>query len=186
MPIITVTLIEGYDEAVRTDLSQRLTGAAMAATGATPDGVTVILNEVSADNYMRGGQHRQPGTPPQPAGEVVRSYLSAMEARDLDTAREFFAEGFTMTFPGGVIFHTPEELTAWAKPRYNFVKKKYDRFDEAMGEDGAVVYCYGTLYGEFPDGTPFSDIRFIDRFTVASGKLVDQQVWNDLAEKKIV
>ena len=186
MPIINVTLIEGYDETVRTNLSRRLTDAAMAVTGAAPDGVSVILNEVSADNYMRGGQHRQPGTPPPPAGEVVRSYLSSMEARDLAAAREFLAEGFTMIFPGGVIFRTPEELTAWAKPRYNFVKKTYDRFDEAMGEDGAIVYCYGSLYGEFPNGSPFSDIRFIDRFTVDGNKILDQQVWNDLAESKMI
>ena len=75
MPIINVTLIEGYDETVRTDLSRRLTNAARAATGAVADGVTVILNEVSASNYMRGGQHRQPGTPPPPAIEVLHVYL---------------------------------------------------------------------------------------------------------------
>jgi len=182
MPIINVTLIEGYDETVRTDLSRRLTDAARAVTGALPDGVLVVLNEVSASNYMRGGQHRQPGSPPTPARDIVRSYLAAMEARDLDTARAYLADGFTMIFPGGVTFHTPEELTIWAKPRYNFVNKKYERFDEAPGEEGAVVYCYGTLEGEWPDGTSFSNIRFIDRFTVAAGKLIDQQVWNDLAE----
>ena len=144
----------------------------------------VILNEVSPANYMRGGQHRQPGNPPLPASDIVRSYLSAMEARDLNAARAYLADGFTMVFPGGVTFRTPEELTIWAKPRYNFVKKTYDRFDEALNDDGVVVYCYGTLYGEFPDGTPFSGIRFIDRFTVADGKLLDQQVWNDLAESQ--
>lgn len=182
MPIINVTLIEGYDEAVRTDLSRRLTDAARAATGAVPDGVLVVLNEVPASNYMRGGQHRQPGSPPAPAKDVVRAYLAAMEARDLDTARAYLTDGFTMVFPGGVTFKTLEELITWARPRYNFVKKKYDRFDEAPGEDGSAVYCYGTLEGEWPDGTTFSNIRFIDRFTVAGGKLIDQQVWNDLAE----
>jgi hypothetical protein len=44
------------------------------------------------------------------------------------------------------------------------------------------MYCYGTLYGELLDGTPYSGIRFIDRFTVKDGKLVDQMVWNDMAE----
>jgi hypothetical protein len=44
------------------------------------------------------------------------------------------------------------------------------------------VYCFGTLYGELLDGTPYSGIRFIDRFTVKDGKLVDQNVWNDMGE----
>jgi len=44
------------------------------------------------------------------------------------------------------------------------------------------VYCYGTLSGEWLDGRAFADIRFIDRFTVVDGKLLDQTVWNDLAE----
>ena len=45
-----------------------------------------------------------------------------------------------------------------------------------------MIYCFGTLYGELLDGTPYSGIRFIDRFTVRDGKLVDQMVWNDMAE----
>jgi len=47
-----------------------------------------------------------------------------------------------------------------------------------------VVYCHGTLSGEWPDGSAFSGIRFIDRFTVRAGKLADQTVWNDLAETR--
>ncbi len=38
------------------------------------------------------------------------------------------------------------------------------------------------LAGEWPDGTPFDGIRFIDRFELADGKLARQEVWNDLAE----
>ncbi|MCR9256240.1 MAG: nuclear transport factor 2 family protein [Alphaproteobacteria bacterium] len=182
MPIITVTLMEGYSEAVRSDLSARLTHAARAATGAVPDGVTVVVQEVPPANYMRGGRHRTPGTPPPPASELVRSYLAAMEARDLAAARSHLTEGFVMTFPGGATFRTVEELIEWAKPRYRSVAKSYERFDEAPNEDGVAVYCHGHLHGEWPDGTPFSGIRFIDRFTVDGGKLIDQQVWNDLAE----
>jgi hypothetical protein len=47
-----------------------------------------------------------------------------------------------------------------------------------------VVYCFGTLYGEWSDGTPFSGVRFIDRFTIKDGLLTDQRVWNDLAERR--
>jgi phenylpyruvate tautomerase PptA (4-oxalocrotonate tautomerase family)/ketosteroid isomerase-like protein len=182
MPVITVTLIEGYDETVRRDLSHRLTDAAVAAIGAPLDGVTVVINEVAASNYMRGRQHRTPGTPPPSASQVVQDYLSAMERRDLAAATGLLAEGFTMTFPGKAVFRRPEELVEWAKARYRAVAKIYERFDEATDKDGAVVYCFGTLHGEWPDGKPFEGIRFIDRFKVSRGRIVDQMVWNDLAE----
>lgn len=119
-------------------------------------------------------------TPTEPAA-LVRAFLAAMEARDLAKARTFLGEGFAMTFPGGVRMTTLEELVAFAAPRYRFVRKTYEGFEVAMGVR-AVVYCFGTLSGEWPDGTAFSGIRFIDRFELESGLLVRQDVWNDLAE----
>lgn len=114
--------------------------------------------------------------------DTVRQYLAAMEARDLAAAQGFLAPDFRMEFPGPVRMARLPELVEWAKPRYRYVKKTYTRFDACPGADGTVVYCLGTLYGEWPDGTPFSDIRFIDRFTIRDGKIVDQTVWNDLGE----
>lgn len=115
--------------------------------------------------------------------KLVEKFLETMAARDLPAARAMLAPGFTMTFPGGARFATLEELVAWAKPRYRWVKKRYERFDETPAADGeTIVYCYGTLYGEWPDGVPFEGIRFIDRFAIRGGKLADQLVWNDLAE----
>jgi len=120
----------------------------------------------------------------QNPSQIVQDYLAAMEARDLEKAATYLADGFVMIFPGGVEFSKPAELVEWARDRYRSVGKSYERFDETVGEGGRAVYCYGTLYGEWPDGSPFEGIRFIDRFTVADGKLVDQRVWNDLAEMK--
>lgn len=110
--------------------------------------------------------------------QIVRSYLAAMERRDLATARDFLASGFWMLFPGGQRFDSLQSLVDWAKGRYRSARKTYERFDVA----GDVVYCFGTLHGELLDGTAYSGIRFIDRFTVRDGKLVDQQVWNDMSE----
>jgi hypothetical protein len=45
-----------------------------------------------------------------------------------------------------------------------------------------MVFPGNKRFGELPDGTPYSGIRFIDRFTVRDGKLVDQNVWNDMGE----
>lgn len=124
---------------------------------------------------------RDAGAAPQAASEgaaLVRRYLDAMEARDLDTARACLAPGFTMTFPGGVTMTSLEELIAWAAPRYRFVTKTHDGTD-ALGD---VVVCRGTLRGEWPDGTEFSGIRFIDRFELSAGRILRQEVWNDMGE----
>lgn len=182
MPIVTVTLIEGYDEETRAGLAERLTDAVRMAIGAPLDGITVVLNEAPAANYMRARRRRTPGHPPRSPAQIVRDYLGAMEARDLEAARGFLAEGFTMTFPGGATFRDPEDLVAWAAERYRAVAKTCQRFDEAPDGDGAVVYCFGTLNGEWPDGASFSGIRFIDRFVVRNGKIAQQLVWNDLGE----
>ena len=119
------------------------------------------------------------------ATECVRTFLSLMERRELEAARALLSPDFEMTFPGAARFTTLEELVAWGAGRYTSVGKHYERFDEAPdatvpGQD--IVYCFGTLHGTWLDGRPFDGIRFIDRFVVANGLLVDQRVWNDLAE----
>jgi limonene-1,2-epoxide hydrolase len=118
---------------------------------------------------------------PDPA-RIVHDFLSAMEARDLDAARAFTGEGFVMTFPGGVRMTTLEELVAFARPRYRFVNKTYERFDTVPGDKVSIVYCFGTLSGEWPNGEAFAGIRFIDRFEIAAGRITRQDVWNDVAE----
>ena len=110
--------------------------------------------------------------------QTVRSYLDAMERRDLAAARSYLAPGFHMVFPGNRRFDTLEALVEWARGRYKSARKTYSGYETA----GESVYCFGTLSGEWLDGTPYRGIRFIDRFTVRQGKLVDQNVWNDLAE----
>ncbi len=183
MPVVTITLIEGYDETTREAMARRLTGAVRATIAAPLDGITVIINEVAPVGYMRGGRRRTPGAPRPAPAEIARAYLDAMEAGDVDGARRQIADGFTMTFPGGVVFQRLGDLAAWVGSRSRSVRKTYERLDEAPAADGSVaVYCSGTLSGEWVDGTPFEGVRFVDRFTVADGKLVDQMVWNDLAE----
>ena len=117
------------------------------------------------------------------ASALVRRFLAAMEARDLPTAEAMLAPGFVMRFPGTGEMTTLAQLIDWAAPRYRFVKKTYDA-DEAIPGPVAVVYCRGTLSGEWPDGTPFDGIRFIDRFEVEAGRITRQDVWNDIAETK--
>lgn len=184
MPIIEAHVLEGYDNDAKTRLGKALTDAVQLVVPAAPDAITVILHEMPRAHYMRGGTHRS-GAPalPDPCA-LVRAYLAAMEARDLETARAMLGTGFVMNFPGATGLTTLEQLIAWSKPRYRFVKKTYDGFEALQGAGHAVVYSRGTLYGEWPDGTAFEGIRFIDRFEVTAGKITRQDVWNDIAEVK--
>lgn len=184
MPVISITLIEGYDANFKSSLCKTLGNVAKTFTGAPPDGVTVMVNEVKAENYMRAGLHRQPGPPPTDGRDIVKAFLTAMQERNLESASTYLHEEFSMTFPGNVTMGRLEELVDWAKDRYQSVGKQYERFDRVIEEDSSIVYCYGTLEGIWLDGKAFSGIRFIDRFVVKQGKLINQQVWNDLAEAR--
>ena len=184
MPVIRVTLIEGYDDATRVRIGERLTDAVRSVIAAPVDGVTVAIEEVKPSGYMRGRTAKSPGAPLPDPETVVRDFLDAMAARDLESARGFLADGFHMTFPGGNRFSELEGLIDWAKTRYKRVGKTYEGFDAAPGSDGVAVFCYGTLDGEWLDGSAFSGIRFIDRFVVRGGRISEQQVWNDLAETR--
>ena len=114
--------------------------------------------------------------------EKVKDFLRIMEVRDLDHARTFLASDFSMTFPGGVIMTSLEELVEWSKGRYRKMKKTFEDFD--VFEDGSetIIYSYGMLNGEALDGSPINEVRYIDRFVLRDGLIVDQMVWNDLAE----
>ncbi len=182
MPVITVTLIEGYDDATKERLAKGLTTVAQTVTGARPDGITVALQEVAASNYMRGGTRKTPGKAPTPPSEIVRAYLAAMEARDLKAAETWLAEDAQLTFPGPARFGSLQDMVAWAGTRYKQIGKTYERFDETGTDDGAVVICQGTLHGEWLNGGRFEAIRFIDWFLIQNGLIAQQRVWNDLSE----
>lgn len=182
MPVVSITLMEGYDDTVRTALAERLTDAVRATIAAPLDGITVQIHEVKPTGYMRGRASRAPGAPVPDAQSVVVQYLRAMEARDLDAARALLGEGFTMVFPGTGQMHEIEEMLEWARERYQTLTKTFERIDAVPAAEGVVVYSHGTLAGTWTDGREFSGIRFIDRMTVKDGKILDQRVWNDMAE----
>ena len=114
------------------------------------------------------------------AETTVRAFLAALEARDLDAARALTGPGFAMRFPGTGPMTDLSQLLDWAAGRYRRVGKTV----EAVETLGDVVYLRGTLHGDWPDGSAFDGIRFIDRFELRGGKIVDQQDWNDLADAR--
>lgn len=183
MPIVELHVLEGYNDQEKQRLGEALTDAVRFVVPAAPEFVTVMIHDMPADNYYRGRTQRSPAPArPHPA-QVVKDYLAAMEARELEKARDMLGDGFTMTFPEAAPMQTLEELIEWSRPRYKFVTKTYEGFDAMQGAgDAAIVYCRGTLQGEYHDGARFDGIRFIDRFEITGGKIIRQDVWNDMAE----
>ena len=180
MPIIAVTLMQGYPAEVHRRLCERLSDAAMATIAAPAAGVTVAIHEVAPSGYMRGREAKQPGEAPPAAAEIALDLLDAQGAREADRVAALTEEGFAMTFPGGARFTDLEALGDWAATRYRRIAKSIERVEEAPLGETVAVYVSGTLHGEWPDGTAFEGIRFVDRFEISGGRALSQEVWNDL------
>jgi hypothetical protein len=120
------------------------------------------------------------------AADIVERFLIASMIPDPETAAGFMTPNVAITFTGGRKFRHPRETTGFNAKRYKWVKKKMERTDVAPGDGETVVYNTGTLYGEWPDGTPFEGNRYVDRFVVRNGKIVQMDVWNDSAERILV
>lgn len=117
------------------------------------------------------------------AAGVVDAFLEASMRPDPEAAAAFMAPDVRIVFTGGRVFGHPREATAFNAGRYRWVKKRIERNDVVPGDRETIVYNLGTLYGEWPDGTPFEGNRYVDRFVVRDGAIVSQEVWNDSAER---
>jgi hypothetical protein len=116
--------------------------------------------------------------------DIVRSFLTAIGARDVKAAEALIAPDFAMVFPGNRRHRSLHDLFASSNMRYRKVGKTIVGVDVLDRADGTVVYCYGVLHGQWPDGTSFDGIRFIDRFEIMSGRIISQMVWNDAGEAR--
>ena len=134
------------------------------------------------------------GTAPATPAEVVDEFLRLIMLPDPVSARRYTAPGLAIRFTGGRAMANPTECTAFNKSRYAWVKKRIERTEtvsaiQVHGPQGGahdpeetVVYSLGTLYGEWPDGTPFEGNRYVDRYVVRQGLITHMDVWNDSAE----
>src|SRR6267378_6818813 len=120
------------------------------------------------------------------AASVVEAFLHASMVPDPQTAARYIADDLEITFTGGRKYGHPRETAAFNAGRYKWVKKKMERSDVVPGHSETIVYNIGTLYGEWPDGAPFEGNRYVDRFVVRDGKIVQMDVWNDSAERLII
>ena len=129
---------------------------------------------------------------PTTAGEVVDEFLRLIMIPDPASARRYTALDLRIRFTGGRAMSDPAQCTAFNASRYTWVKKRIERTDVvarpagATADDGDIVYSIGTLYGQWPDGTPFEGNRYVDRYVVKNGLITHMEVWNDSAEWLLV
>ncbi len=130
---------------------------------------------------------------PVTAGEIVDEFLRIIMIPDPVTARRFVSPSMRIRFTGGRAMKDPTECTAFNASRYKWVKKRIERTEIVGSITGVitdpadtVVYSLGTLYGEWPDGTPFEGNRYVDRYVVRDGLITEMDVWNDSAEWLLV
>ena len=110
---------------------------------------------------------------------TVKKYLKAVDNREVDSAYAYVGTAFKVTYAGGKIFTSLPQFLQWIGSRYTSIERTVEEFDQSHGETESVVYCQGTLSGVTRDGTQFSDVRFVDRFTVSKGLILSQQNWTD-------
>ena len=129
---------------------------------------------------------------PTTAAEVVNEFLRLIMLPDPVAASRYTSPGMKILFTGGRPMNEPADCTKFNASRYKWVKKRIERTETVIAgsNDAApgefVVYSLGTLYGEWPDGTPFEGNRYVDRYVVKSGLITHMDVWNDSAEWLLV
>lgn len=114
--------------------------------------------------------------------QAVKDYLAASMTPDPERAARFVSAEFICRFTGNRLFHRPDGPTGFNAARYGWVRKRIERYDVMPGEGETIVYSIGFLYGAWPDGTPFDNNRYVDRFVVRDGLIQETDVWNDSAE----
>jgi hypothetical protein len=114
--------------------------------------------------------------------QAVKDYLDASMMPDPVRAAQYVNAAFVCRFTGNRVFDTPSGPTGFNAARYKWVKKRIERYDVMPGENETIVYSLGYLYGEWPDGQAFDNNRYVDRFVVRDGLIVETDVWNDSAE----
>jgi ketosteroid isomerase-like protein len=114
--------------------------------------------------------------------DVVKMFLEGMSRRDFTAMEAVMAPNFKMTVTGGSAFSHPREFAAQSKGRQKSAIKTTDKYEEIPTGKGAIVYSIGSMAGEWNNGTKYAGVRYIDRFEIENGKIVDMNVYSDMAE----
>lgn len=126
------------------------------------------------------------------AADIVNEFLRLIMIPDPVAASQYTAADMQILFTGKRAMRAPAECTKFNASRYKWVKKRIEctetvlASDESLKLGDTIVYSLGTLYGEWPDGTPFEGNRYVDRYVVRDGLITHMDVWNDSAEWMLV
>jgi len=163
MPIVEMTMIEGYDAQTKTRLITSLTRAVRSVMAAPPEGVIIVLREVQGGCYARGGTARVPG-PPLPSSEtVVRDFLRAVSEGNRSAAASYVTSGFSASAGDGQTHDITQYL---ARATDKAAQRLYLHFHEALTDQGALLIAEDSSE-TYP--------RFIEMFNIENGKICRSQ-----------
>lgn len=114
--------------------------------------------------------------------DIVKAFLEAMSRRDFAAMELLMAPSFRMTTTGGVVYSHPKDFAVNSARRQKTAKKTTDTYDEIPTAKGGIVYSIGSMAGQWNDGSEYKGVRYIDRFEIVDGKIVDMNVYSDMAE----
>lgn len=126
------------------------------------------------------------------AADIVNEFLRLIMIPDPVAASRYTSPNMQILFTGKRAMRAPAECTKFNASRYKWVKKRIERTETVLATEeesklgDTIVYSLGTLYGEWPDGTPFEGNRYVDRYVVRDGLITHMDVWNDSAEWMLV
>jgi ketosteroid isomerase-like protein len=117
---------------------------------------------------------------------LVDRYLSLFMEGRVSEAEAMLAPDAKLIFPGGAVQTSLSEVAEEVNRLYETVGKTITRTWSAQVGDDIIVTTTGYLFGVSRTFGPFSDVRFIDFFTVRDGMIAAQEVINDAAQVGVV
>lgn len=114
---------------------------------------------------------------------LVEEFFNALEEGDIKLAKSYMSGCPLIIFPGGVEFTSLDDMLAAGQNRYRFIRKVSRNYFSFADNDYQTVVVQGFLEGLNLHGEEFSEVRFIDLFRLEDGKIVKQEIWNDLKER---
>ncbi len=181
MPIIEAHILHGYDQGVRTRLAHGLTDAMRLVIPAPPESITVVVRELQAENYMRGGAIRRRGVALPDAAELVRRFHVALTSGDFATAGACLTEDCVIILPGGTRVADPGEIAAFTAGRWSDVVMHPEGADVCAGPVGPIVYLRTRVSGELRDGTRRENMRATQRFEFRGPLIARIEAMSDLS-----
>lgn len=121
--------------------------------------------------------------PKELIAKAVR-YLQLCGERRLEEASELLGPYAKLTFPGAATFTNLQDMVADASQRYREVRKADSAYfiGRRVADNCEMVISTGVLNGTTLDGLDFHGVRYLDMLIFRDGLIVEQRVFNDLAE----